>query len=349
MGVYGELDLMVEHRTQFAFKGKREHISTVSTPNIACPGQYTDIEIPHGSRDHVIIPDTVKITLNLKIASTDKARSAVNNVARALAKKKVPMLGSKEIDMIDNSDIYDTYKDLYLSEKEREKRLLQDIQPASELKAHLGAKKADGTALTLTTQENAIKKTFDNRFAIPLDFDFFKHPVYPYDLKERLIVRIELNSRGNKILCTGDASATYKLSDISLEYDAIFNEWYAPTIYEMYAGTSIPYTKVTSIHHQTLNKKDTNWKTDVNNISVRSLQDLLLLFIDKQNGFANKNEEFYNPSITKILVTVNGMPNQLFAAGLQAGDIYPELGKYFYKEHSNVTWKDFLTTKLGYG
>ena len=32
------------------------------------------------------------------------------------------------------------------------------------------------------TQENAIKKTFDKRFAIPFDFDFFKHPVYPYGL-----------------------------------------------------------------------------------------------------------------------------------------------------------------------
>ena len=40
-------------------------------------------------------------------------------------------------------------------------------------KARESAKKADGTALTLTTQENAIKNTFDNRFAIPLDFDFF--------------------------------------------------------------------------------------------------------------------------------------------------------------------------------
>ena len=41
------------------------------------------------------------------------------------------------------------------------------------------------------------------------------------------------------------------------------------------------------------------------------------------------------------------MPHQLFAAGLQARDIYPELKKYFYKQHSNVTWGDFLTTKFG--
>ena len=133
----------------------------------------------------------------------------------------------------------------------------------------MGAKNSDGTALTVMTQENVIKKTFDKRFAIPLDFDFFKHPVYPHGLKEDLIVRLELNSSEKVILCTGDTNATYKLSDISLEYDAIFDEPYATTIGEMYTGTtSIPYTKVTSIHYQTLSKKDTTWKTDMNNCSV---------------------------------------------------------------------------------
>ena len=49
MSVYGELDPMVEHRTQFAFKGKRKHIAKVNMPNIAYPNQDIDIEIPHGS------------------------------------------------------------------------------------------------------------------------------------------------------------------------------------------------------------------------------------------------------------------------------------------------------------
>ena len=211
----------------------------------------------------------------------------------------------------------------------------------------MGAKKADGTALAVTTQENAIKKTFYKRFAIPIDFDFFKHPAYPYGLKERLVVRFELNSTEKLILCTGDINAIYKISDISLEYDAIFDEPYAITIGEMYTGTSISYTKVTLIHYQTLSKKDTTWKIDVNNLSVRLLQGLLLLFVDKRNDFANKNEEFYNLSIKKILVAINSMSHQLFKAGLQARDIYPELKRYFYRERSNVTWEEFLATKFG--
>ena len=89
-------------------------------------------------------------------------------------------------------------------------------------------------------------------------------------------------------MCTGDASATYKLLDMSLEYDAIFDEPYATNIGEMYTGTtSISYTKVTSIHYQTLSKKDTTRKIDLKNLSVRSLQVLLLLFLDKRDDFAN--------------------------------------------------------------
>ena len=257
------------------------------------------------------------------------------------------MLGSKTlIRLTTEIDIYDTYKDLYLSEKEHKEKLLQGIQPVNGLKARVGAKKVDGTALTVITQENAIKKTFDNRFAIPLDFDFFKHSVYPYGLREDSIVRLEFNSAGKVILCRGDTSTIYKLSDISLEYDAIFDEPYATAIGEMYVGTSILYTKVELIHYQTLSKKDNIWKIDVNNLSVCSFQGLLLLFLDKRDDFANKNEEFYNPSINITLVTINGDPHPLLKGGLGAMDIYPELKKYFYEEHSDVTWKEFLTTKF---
>ena len=155
MSGYGELDFMVEHKRQFAFKGKRKHIAKVNMPNTASPGQQIDIDIPHGSRDHVIIPDTIKITFNLDIESTDKARSVVNNIGRALAnKKKVLMLGSKDIDSINNSDIYDTYKDLYLSKKEREEKLLQGIQLVNGLKARVGAKKSRWHS---TDSDNPIK------------------------------------------------------------------------------------------------------------------------------------------------------------------------------------------------
>ena len=79
MTIYGkELDPMAEKRTQFAFKGKREHIATINTPNIAYPGQHFKIKIPKGSIDRVIVRNTFKITFDLDIESTDKASSVVN-------------------------------------------------------------------------------------------------------------------------------------------------------------------------------------------------------------------------------------------------------------------------------
>ena len=80
----------------------------------------------------------------------------------------------------------------------------------------------------------------------------------------------------------------------------------------------------------------------MNNLFVWSLQGLLLLFLNKRDDFGNKNDNFYNPSIKTILVTITGMPHQLFAAGLQAREIYPEMKKCFYKENSDVTWEDFF-------
>ena len=59
-----------------------------------------------------------------------------------------------------------------------------------------------------------------------------------------------------------------------------------------------------------------------------------------------KMKNFTTQASRKVLATINGMPHQLFSAGLQARDIYPELKKYFYKENPNVTREDFLTTKF---
>ena len=93
----------------------------------------------------------------------------------------------------------------------------------------------------------------------------------------------------------------------------------------MYTGKPIPYTKVTLIHYELLKEQDTTWKIEVNNLSFRSLQGLLPIFLDKHNNLGNKNEEFYNPSIKEIYITINEDPHQIFKGELQARDIYPKL------------------------
>ena len=67
---------MLEYRIQFALTGKRKHTAKVNTLNMPYPNQHIDIPIPHGSRDHTIVPDTVKIMYNIDIESTEKSRIA---------------------------------------------------------------------------------------------------------------------------------------------------------------------------------------------------------------------------------------------------------------------------------
>ena len=67
MSICGELNPVAENRISNAFNGKREHMVKRNMPNMAYLSQHINVEIHKGSRDHVIIPDTLKITFNLEI------------------------------------------------------------------------------------------------------------------------------------------------------------------------------------------------------------------------------------------------------------------------------------------
>ena len=104
--------------------------------------------------------------------------------------------------------------------------MTQGIQSEHGLKTRLGAKKLDETNLTVHATKNAIEITLKNCFPIPLDFQYFKQLVCTYYLHENLTVISDLNKPEKIIFCSGDTAATYAISDISLEYDAIINAVY---------------------------------------------------------------------------------------------------------------------------
>ena len=85
-------------------------------------------------------------------------------------------------------------------------------------------------------------------------------------------------------------------------------------------------------------------KIEVSNLPVRSLQGLLLLFLGKSDDFGNKNEQFYNSNIKKMLKTINDMPRQLTCSFFTGQiDFHQDKKKCFYTENSNMTWEEFLT------
>ena len=134
-------------------------------------------------------------------------------------------------------------------------------------------------------EEKAIKENVGViNFSIPLDFDIFKQPVYPFGLKEPLKVKLVFNSAENIILATGDKDAKYTISNICLEFDKITDVDYAAKMrykYNSSRGYSYPYDKVVCEHYELLNKKESNWKVDINAVNACSLRGILLLFVDK--------------------------------------------------------------------
>ena len=351
---YGELDPNPEIRYQHAFQAYREHSVTTISPNTAVANQIIKFKIEKLDANCVMVPGTQMLTFDLNLTSKDKNQGIVNNIGRSLVAKKTLKLGNKSIEVIDNADILDTYMDLYLTKEDRKHRILQGIQSSDGLKARLGSTKADGSALGLSASETAIKKTYGKRFSIPLDFQFFKYPIYLEGLKEDLSVTIQYNSPNKVMLVTGDANATYTISDIALECDIITDNIYAQTISNIYNNPNpkykfeIPYTFITHDKHEVLNKKDSTWPIEVIT-SAQNLQGILLLFKDSQatTNFSYKNKQFYNPTIKTVSISIGGHSNKLYSGGILPRHIFTEIKKYFYKEHSDIDEGEFLTTKFG--
>ena len=94
--------------------------------------------------------------------------------------------------------------------------------------------------------------------------------------------------------------------------------------------SSILYDRILRAHIMQLDKSDTSFSVDINSPS-KSLKGVLLIFTQERSAtkFARDTEEFYNPKITKIEVTVEGVPNELYAQNMEYTHQYDEIIKHF--------------------
>ena len=79
----------------------------------------------------------------------------------------------------------------------------------------------------------------------PWIFTFSNIFSYHYEVKEDLIVRLELISSQKVVLCHGDTAATYMLSGICLENVAMFVKCFAATLGELWV---VCWTYVDPLH-----------------------------------------------------------------------------------------------------
>ena len=64
----------------------------------------------------------------------------------------------------------------------------------------------------------------------------------------------------------------------------------------------------------------------------RSLKAILLLFVKPYTAGTRHSEEYLNPDLTNVSLTVNGSSNMLYNNGLEGIDIWEEVKRFFTKE-----------------
>ena len=94
--------------------------------------------------------------------------------------------------------------------------------------------------------------------------------------------------------------------------------------------SSILYDRILRARIIPLNNSDTSFSVDINSPS-KSLKGVLLIFTKERSAtkFTRNTEEFLNPKITKVEVTVEGVPNELYAQNMEYRHQYDEIVKHF--------------------
>ena len=261
----------------------------------------------------------MKLTFNITLAGTDVNRTLVKNLGRNIIRKLVVKLEGNEIISIDDYDVLFSYIDSWKTATERRNAVFQGIVDADGQTENAIKHRINATNEANNAKDQTVASIYDNRFCIPLDFEILESslPLYQYGLGSRLTYELTFADYSDVIKAT-DPDATYTISNISLEFDTIINASLASQIRTEYMKCSILYDRILRAHIIPINKSDTSFSVDINSPS-KSLKGVLLVFTQERSAtkFTRDTEEFCNPKITKVEITVEGVPNELYAQNME--------------------------------
>lgn len=346
-------------KTPKGVKGIRRTLYNTHVPSTIDETGILTVRFPDLAKNDVVVPGTSKLSFKIELNSVNDAnRKIVNNLGRAIVNKLEVKLEGQTVFALNDSDVFLCYQDLWKTTKERENAVYQGIQTEAvgKIRINAGDKGAD-------VKDVAIGTAYDNVFCIPLDFELLSShmPFFQHELKDRLSYELTFNNYG-KVIVSTDNTATYTISDIHLEFEVITSPELATMLRNQYKGKFIVlYDRVVRHSKLSLNKSDTIW-----NIALapqaKSMKGILILFVNLTDSasFGRDTEKFYNPKITKVSITLDGNPNQLFSSGMKPHQHFDEIRKHFADgkhrtvntiakelELSDVSLPDYLTSKYG--
>ena len=283
------------------------------------PNELLTVRFPDLKENQVIIPGTTKLTFNISLSGTNVNKTLVKNLGRNIIRKLVVKFEGNEIISTDDYDILYSYYDCWKCATEAHNAVFQGIveadgQTENSIKHGINASDKANNA-----KDQTVASIFDNRFCIPLDFEILDSslPLYQYGLASRLTYELTFAHYSDVIKAT-KPDASYTISNISSEFDTVLNASLANQIRTEYMKSSILYDRILRARIILLNNSDTSFSVDINGLS-KGLKGVLLIFTKERSAtkFNRDTEEFFNPKITKVEVTVKGVPNELYAQNME--------------------------------
>ena len=314
-----------------AMKAERTVKRITFNPSEANPGETLYVSVPKLAENEVIVAGSLALVfnINLKVTGAHANNYLVQNVSRALVDKFTVKFAATTVQDTDSYDIYKTFEDLFLSKDERENMLREGIQSDDLNKIRSGAddKKSSGV-----DAENKLNGVYGTKYRINLD-----HPIltdhgvfYPQALYNDLVFELTLAAAHQDVRGSDGSKLGYKLENIQLEYEVIRSKTLAKEATSTYdSGKEFAYDLVMRERVVPITRgSDTRLNLRVNP-QRRSLKGILLLCINPYAAGARDTEHFFNPDITKVKVTVNGVPNRVYNEGISGSDMWKELTRYF--------------------
>ena len=331
MEVRDRLNSHRSYRKGFALKGLCQHIIKTNNPFTIGPDELLTVHFQDLKENQLIIPSTTKLTFNISLVGTDVNRTLVGNLGRNIIRKLVVKLEGNEIISIDDYNVLYSYYDFWKCTTERINAVFQGIVDADSQTENAIKHRINADDKANNAKDQTVASIFDNKFCIPLDFEILgsSHPLYQYGLGSHLTYELTFADYSNVIKAT-NPDARYTISNISLEFDTVMNASLGSQIRTEYMKSSILYDRILRARIIPLNNSDTSFSVDINSPS-KSLKGVLLIFTKERSTtkFSHDTEEFFNPKITKVEVTVEGVPNELYTQNMEHRHQYNEIVKHF--------------------
>jgi len=326
-------------KTVHAMKAKRVVKRITFTPSEANPGSKLYVYVPKLNENEVLVPGSLALVFDIDLSGGEANNFLVKNVTWALVDRLVmKFVGTKLQDTV-GYDIYKTFEDLFLSQEERDNRILEGIESEDlrKIRSNAGDKKTSGV-----DAENKLNDVYRSKYRIRLDHQILTdHGIfYPQAFYNDLMFEVTLAEAKHVVKGTDTTKLKYKLTKIQLEYKMIRTKTLADEAQSVYYnGKEFLYDHV--LHDNEVPfKKEIDQKVTIRvNAQRTSLKAFLLLFVEPYTAGQRDSEKFIFPDLTKVSVTVNGSPNMLYNDGIEGKDMWEEASNLFVKEKTKrSTW-----------